>query len=58
MTTNEEIGYCGLRLKPQIISYKMTTEFSNINEDTVMFELQYLDSEDSEDIREHFKMEG
>ena len=58
MTTNEEIGYCGLRLKPQIIQYKMTTEFSNINEDTVMFELQYLDSEDSEDIREHFKMEG
>lgn len=56
-TTEEEIGYRGFELKPKATQYKMTTEFSNINEDTVMFVLQDLDSEDCKDIRKHFEME-
>lgn len=45
-TTEEEIGYREFELNPKVTQYKMTTEFSNINEDTVMFALQDLDLED------------
>ena len=42
-------------VKPTVTQYKMTTEFSNISEDSVMFELKRLDSKDYKDIREHFE---
>lgn len=34
--------------------YKMTTEFNNVGEDSVLYELRLFNEEDCKDIKEHF----
>lgn len=53
-TIEDEREFLGFRTRNRINNYKMTTEFNNIGEDFIMYELQYLNNEDYKDIKEHF----
>jgi hypothetical protein len=58
-TNSESIGD-PLRFKYccQFRTYEMTTKFSNLNEDSVLYELRHFNEEDYKDIQEHFDEGG
>ena len=53
-TTEDERDFLGFRTRSKINNYKMTTEFNNVGEDFIIYELQYLNNEDCKDIKKHF----
>lgn len=53
-STADERDYLGYRTRYKINTYKMTTEFNNLNEDSVLYELSLLNEEDRKDIKEYF----
>ena len=54
--TNSESIRDPLRFKYccQFRTYEMTTKFSNLNEDSVLYELRHFNEDDYKDIQKHF----
>ena len=60
MQTNSESIGDPLRFKYccQFRTYEMTTKFSNLNEDSVLYELRHFNEDDYKDIQKHFDEGG
>ena len=52
--TEDERDCLGYRTRCKVNTYKMTTEFNNLNEDSVLYELRLFNEKDHNDIKEHF----
>lgn len=52
--TADERDYLGYRTRCKVNTYKMTTEFNNLNEDSVLYELKLFNEEDHKDIKKYF----
>ena len=52
--TEDEIDFLRYRTCYKVNTYKMTTEFNNLIEDSVLYELRLLNAEDCKDIKEYF----
>ena len=52
--SEEERDFLGFRKCFKVNTCKMTTEFNNIDEDPILYELRYLSNEDCKDIKEYF----
>lgn len=50
----DEIDFLRYRTCHKVNTYKMTTEFNNLIEDSVLYELRLLNAEDCKDIKEYF----
>lgn len=50
----DERDFLGYRTCYKVNTYKMTTEFNNLSEDSVLYELRLFNEEDCKDIKEHF----
>lgn len=50
----DERDFLGYRTFCRVNTYKMTTEFNNLGEDSVLYELRLLNEEDCKDIKEYF----
>ena len=49
-----ERDFLGYRTCDKVNTYKITTEFNNIGDDFVLYELELLNKEDYKDIKEYF----
>lgn len=54
INAEDERGFLGYRTCDKVNTYKMTTEFNNFGEDSVLYELRFLDENDCKDIKEYF----
>lgn len=50
----DERDFLGYRTCYKVNTYKMTTEFNNLGEDSVLYELRLLNEDDCKDIKEYF----
>lgn len=50
----DERDFLGYRTCYRVNTYKMTTEFNNIGDGSVLYELRLFNKDDYEDIKEHF----
>lgn len=50
----DERDFLGYRTCYKVNTYKMTTEFNNIGDDSVLYELRLFNEEDCKDIKEYF----
>ena len=50
----DERDFLGYRTCYKVNTYKMTTEFNNFGEGSVLYELRLLNEEDCKDIKEYF----
>ena len=53
-TIEDERDFFGFKSHYKIVTYKMTTEFNSIGDDSILYELRYLSNEDCKDIKKHF----
>ena len=54
INAEDERDFLGYRTHDKVNTYKMTTEFNNFGEDSVLYELRFLDENDCKDIKEYF----
>lgn len=52
--TEDERDFLGFRTRFKVNNYKITTEFNNIDEDFILYQLQYLNEEDCMDVKKYF----
>ena len=50
----DERNFLGYRTCYKVNTYKMTAEFNNLGEDSVLYELRLFNEEDCKDIKEYF----
>ena len=54
INAEDERDFLGYRTCDKVNTYKIITEFNNLGEDSVLYELRFLDENDCKDIKEYF----
>ena len=54
INAEDERDFLGYRTCDKVNTYKIITEFNNLGEDSVLYELRFLNENDCKDIKEYF----